>query len=87
VLVWRSRLRQRWIQFGKWLPGGELPALVELFRELPWTNMIPTHVNVLRGDDLAAIEDLNADVDMGPGAYLYAPGTGDVFPLRPEKRG
>ena len=47
------------IQFAKWLAGEKLPALVELFRELPWTHTIPTRSNVLKGHDLAALEDLH----------------------------
>jgi hypothetical protein len=43
--------------------------------------------NVLAGSDLAAIEHPSIGDDAGPGAYLYAPGTGEVFPLRPERRG
>lgn len=74
------------IQFAKWLPGEELPALVELFRDLPWTHTVPTLANVLAGSDLAAIEHTPAGDDAGPGAYLYAPETGEVFPLRPESR-
>jgi hypothetical protein len=47
------------IQFAKWLPGGRLPALVELLRELPWSSTIPTRSNVLEGDGLAAMEHPN----------------------------
>ena len=47
------------IQFAKWLPGGRLPALVELLRELPWSRTIPTRSNVLEGDGLAAMEHPN----------------------------
>ena len=43
------------VQFGKWLPGGELPSLVGLLREYPWSETIPSHSNVLRGVGLAAI--------------------------------
>jgi hypothetical protein len=43
------------IQLGKWLPDDELPALVELLRDLDWTHVIPTRENVLRGSGLAAI--------------------------------
>lgn len=75
------------IQFAKWLSGDKLPALVELFRELPWTDTIPTRSNVLEGHDLAAIEHPNTGDDIGARSYLYAPGTGEVFPLRPERRG
>ncbi len=75
------------IQFAKRLPGEELPTLVGLFRDLPWTDTIPTLANVLQGSGLAAIERPPTGDDSGPGAYLYAPGTGEVFPLRPESRG
>jgi hypothetical protein len=74
------------IQFAKWLPGEKLPALVELFRDLPWAGTIPSRSNVLRGQDLAAIED-PCTGDAGAGSYLYAPGTGEVFPLPPERHG
>jgi hypothetical protein len=37
------------IQFVKWLAGNELPALVDLLRDLPWTETIPTRTNVLQG--------------------------------------
>jgi hypothetical protein len=74
------------LQFAKWLAGGKLPALVELFRELPWTDTVPTRANVLTGDGLAAIADPNTGDDTGANSYLYAPGTGAVFPLRPESR-
>jgi hypothetical protein len=43
------------IQLDRWLDGQELPALVELLRELPWTRTIPDRDNVLRGRGLAAI--------------------------------
>ncbi len=43
------------IQLGKWLAGDELPVLVELLRDLPWTHTIPTRENVLQGSGLAAI--------------------------------
>lgn len=39
----------------KWLAGHELPALVELLRELPWTHTIPDRQNVLTGTGLAAM--------------------------------
>jgi hypothetical protein len=61
------------LQFAKWLPGGKLPALVELFRELPWAHTVPTRANVLTGDDLAAIADPNTGDDTGARSYLYAP--------------
>lgn len=71
------------IQFAKWLPGGQLPALVELFRELPWTQTIPTRSNVLVGHGLAALEDPATRHDTDAKSYLYAPGTGEIFPLGP----
>jgi hypothetical protein len=43
------------IQLRKWLAGDELPALVELLRDLDWTRVVPTRENVLRGRGLAAI--------------------------------
>jgi hypothetical protein len=69
------------IQLSKWLPGEELPALIELLRELPWTETIPIPSNVLRGNGLAAIEILDTDSFTGAGSYLYAPGTGEILPL------
>jgi len=68
------------IQLSKWLAGNELPALVGLLRELPWTETVPTHSNVLRGSGLAAIEGPDEDFSPGVGSYLYAPGTGESFP-------
>jgi hypothetical protein len=32
-----------------------LPALVALLRVLPWTDVVPTRSNVLRGDGLAGL--------------------------------
>jgi len=75
------------IQLSKWLPGEELPVLIELLRELPWTKTIPIPSNVLRGNGLAAIEDLDADTFTSAGSYLYAPGTGEIFPLSPRHLG
>ena len=43
------------VQLHKWLDGAELPALVELLRDLPWTHTIPGRDNVLRGSGLAAL--------------------------------
>jgi len=75
------------IQLAKWLPGSELPALVELLRALSWTERIPTTSNVHQGADLAAIEGPpGIDYPADDGAYLYAPGAGEVFPLSPEER-
>jgi len=75
------------IQLSKWLPGAELPALIELLRELPWTEAIPIPANVLRGNGLAAIEDPDADYFTGPGSYLSAAGTGEILPLSQEDLG
>jgi hypothetical protein len=44
------------VQLGTWLPGHELPTLVDVLRDLPWTHIRPRHGNVLRGSVLAAIE-------------------------------
>ena len=76
------------IQLAKWLPGNELPALVELLRALPWTDTTPTISNVLQGDGLAAIEG-PPDIfrSESPGSYLYSPTTGEVFPLSPGNHG
>jgi hypothetical protein len=35
--------------------AGELPALVAVLRALPWTGVVPTRSNVLRGDGLAGL--------------------------------
>ena len=75
------------IQLSKWLAGSELPALAGLLRELPWTETAPTHSNVLRGSGLAAIEGPDEDSSPGDYSYLYAPGTGEIFPLHPRKHG
>jgi hypothetical protein len=37
------------------LPAGDLSALVALLRALPWTAVVPTRSNMLRGDGLAAL--------------------------------
>jgi hypothetical protein len=75
------------IQFAKWLPGNDLPALVELLSGLPWTETTPTSANVLQGSDLAAIEGpRDIDYSMSEGWYLSAPGAGEVFPLSPGFR-
>ena len=57
------------VQFGRWLPGGELPSLVGLLREFPWSETIPTRSNLLRGGGLAAIAA--PDIDPPPGAKRY----------------
>jgi hypothetical protein len=76
------------IQLAKCLPGDELPALVELLRALPWTGTTPSISNVLRGDGLAAMESwLDADDSASSGSYLWAPGTGEIFPLSPGNGG
>jgi hypothetical protein len=43
------------IQLSKQVPAGEVPELVALLRELPWSDVVPTRSNVLRGDGLAAL--------------------------------
>ncbi len=73
------------VQLSKELDGADLPALIQLLRELPWTDMVPDSSNVLRGEGLAAV--VGSDTEPPPpGSYLYAPGTGAVFPLRPRQR-
>ena len=75
------------VQLARSLPGDELPALVELLRDLSWTETNPTTSNVLQGNGLAAIPRApEAGCSMGEGSYLYAPGTGKVFPLSPANR-
>lgn len=46
------------VQFSKCLAAGELPALVGLLRKFPWSETIPDYSNVLRGDALAAITEV-----------------------------
>jgi hypothetical protein len=58
------------VQFGKWLAGGELPTLVGLLREFPWSEIIPTRSNVLRGGGLAAITAPEHDPSPGAKGYL-----------------
>ncbi len=67
------------VQLARPLPGHHLPALVALLRDLPWTHTSPAHENVLRGRDLAALEE--RENGYPPGSYLFAPGTGESFPL------
>ena len=43
------------IQLRKQIPAGDLPALVALLRELPWTGAVPSRATVLRGEGLAAL--------------------------------
>jgi hypothetical protein len=75
------------IQLFKWLAGNELPALVDLLRDLPWTETIPTSTNVLQGSGLAAIQAPDTDYSASSYSYLCSPGTGTVYPLHPQKRG
>jgi hypothetical protein len=74
------------IQLSKWLAGNELPALVNVLRDLPWTETIPTSTNVLQGGCLTAIQGPDNDYSASGYSYLYAPGTSDVSPLPPQKR-
>ena len=53
------------IQLRKQVPAGDLPALVALLRALPWTAVVPTRSNVLRGDDLAALPVQRSDGPQG----------------------
>lgn len=43
------------IQLSKHMPAGDLPALAELLRGLPWTGAVPSPSTVLRGEGLAAL--------------------------------
>ena len=43
------------IQLRKQIPAGDLPELVALLRELPWTGAVPSRAAVLRGEGLAAL--------------------------------
>ena len=74
------------IQFAKRLRGDSLPALIQLLRELPWTDTIPTRSNVLKGNGLAAIEDLDSGPSASAVSYPHSPRTGKVFPLRSKDR-
>ena len=71
------------VQLAKWLPGNELPALLELLRALPWTETIPTQSNVLHGSGLAAIEGPDTDWSTSAVSYLRS-GTGEVIRLYPR---
>ncbi len=75
------------VQLDKWLPGDKLPALVELLRQLPWTDVVPDVSNVLHGEGLAAIEDPYLDSSVAEGSCLSSPGSSQVFRLHPEDRG
>lgn len=67
------------VQLNKNLPGGELPALVDLLRELSWTEAIPTRSNILRGNDLAAIDGPGTLLRPGGAWYAYSPLTGKTW--------
>lgn len=43
------------IQFCKQVPAGDVPELIAVLRALPWSGVVPTKSNVLRGDELAAL--------------------------------
>jgi hypothetical protein len=43
------------IQLRKQVPAGDVPELIAVLRALPWTSVVPTRSNVLRGDELAAL--------------------------------
>jgi hypothetical protein len=60
------------VQLGKPLAPGDLPALVGLLRELPWSAVVPTRSSVLRGDGLAAIRDPSTDATGARPSYLRA---------------
>ena len=66
------------IQFAKWLRADSLPALVQLLRELPWTDTIPTRSNVLKGNGLSAIEDLGSGSSASAVSYPHSPRTVSV---------
>ena len=68
------------IQFGKCLFGGELPSLVALLREFPWSETIPTHANLLRGSGLAARTAPDSDLPPGGRRYLGVPRTRGLRP-------
>ncbi|MGH3069180.1 MAG: hypothetical protein ACRDMI_11420 [Streptosporangiaceae bacterium] len=58
------------VQFGRLVAGSELPALVGLLREFPWSEVIPTGSNVLQGDGLAALSEPDNDPPPGGRSYL-----------------
>jgi hypothetical protein len=74
------------IQLSKCVAAGELPALVGLLRELPWTRTIPTSSNVLHGGGLAAMAIPDTDLPTSGYLYLGTRETGVSFPLRPQER-
>jgi hypothetical protein len=43
------------IQLCKQVPAGDVPELIAVLRALPWSDVVPTRSNVLRGDGLAAL--------------------------------
>jgi hypothetical protein len=63
------------VQFRKRLPGGELPSLVALLREFPWSEVIPTRSGLLRGGGLAAIAAPDNGPPPGGKRYLGVPRT------------
>jgi|SRR6185437_4580619 len=58
------------VQLSKELDGGDLPALIQLLRELPWTDVVPDSSNVLRGEGLAAV--VGSDTEPSPPAARAA---------------
>jgi hypothetical protein len=64
------------VQLSKQLADDELPALVDLLRELPWTAAAPVRSNVLRGRGLAAMDERRADPAADAAWYAYSPLTG-----------
>ena len=68
------------VQLNKYLPGGELPGLVDLLRELSWTGVVPTPSDVLRGNDLAAIDGPGTSQRPGGASYAYSRLTGKAWP-------
>jgi len=67
------------VQLYKYVPGGELPALVDLLRGLSWTGVVPTRSDVLRGADLAAIDGPGTPQRPGGAWYAYSPLTGQAW--------
>lgn len=62
------------VQFGRLVAGSGLPALVGLLREFPWSEVVPTGSNVLRGDDgLACLSEPDNDPPAGGRSYLGVP--------------
>jgi len=64
------------VQLNKQVTDGELLALVDLLRKLPWADVSPVRSNVLRGDGLAAMEEPNAEPAAEGAWYAYSPLTG-----------